>query len=253
MDKIGNGISSIQLDDAINEMNALVYNRTGYRGIFGIDNVDDLIKCCKDEISCKSRFFWCVYNSEPSHMNGQHWRIISFFHSGKKYIINIFDSLGGESLVNSYPNLLSGIKTFQRSKDLTNLYNNPNNDELVFYKCKISKSLDFVAENEEKYFIDILKEIFKCSSKNEVEIRTFLNKLQKDNTPTCGLYCLFFVDIGFIPLTKVTKDKKTFLKNQLTLFRDIFKAQTFVGPIRSNKDNESNIRAIYERYIEDGK
>lgn len=232
-----------------------------YLGVYAVDDIDDLISNCKTCIEKKKKFFWLVYNNRPSYDGGEHWRLLAFYRYHNKWYIYIYDSLGGESLVKSYPNIFKNIEAIKHQKELTNNYNNRYNNDIVNFSIKVDKNIVKHIRNkgseEEKYFNDILRLIQKKDKKYKIKISTVLNRIQANNTPTCGLYCMLFVDIGVLPLYKkenkyIKKNIVTILKNHTLFFSKIFQNQDHINIIRLKEDiekNEFNIRNIYGKYI----
>ena len=177
--------------------------------------------------------------------------------------IYIYDSLGGESLLNAYPNIYADVNNIKKRSEITNNYNNKRSSNTVRFKNKISKNLCSYIDNkggsdEERYFNEILKAIFKSRKKSKIYIASILNRIQPNYTGTCGLYCLFYIDIGILNLYR--KDNKFIRDNFSSILKDhthfvakIFESQSFIKGIRSQKireSNELNIEHIYSRYIE---
>ena len=263
------GISTEILDLAVKKLlNTSNLKTNEYLGVFAVDYVDDLISSCKTCIDKKIKFFWLIYNNQPSSEGGEHWRLLLFYRNSNKWRIYIYDSLGGESLLRSYPELFGGIKIFKNVRSLTSDYNNRNNDDIIKYTINVDKTLSNTINNkggdtEEKYFNDILQLIIQKNRKYKIKISTVLNRIQNNNTPTCGLYCLFFIDLTIIPLydkraTIITKNIIPILKNHTNFFGNVFAQQSLITILKgdnnkkrariSNK-NERGIKNIYIRYI----
>lgn len=261
------GISTGQLHSAVlNLLDKNKFKTNEYLGVFAIDNVDDLIANCKSCIDKKVKLFWLIYNNEPSSESGEHWRVIIFYRNLNKWRIYIYDSLGGDSLLKSYPNLLSGIKNLKKSRNLTDDYKHKDSIYLNKYDINVNKQTTTIINNkgdtEEKYFNDILRLIQSKNKRYKIRIETILNRLQADYTPTCGLYCLFFIDIGILPLYEkgnkiIERNITRILKNHGNFFSNIFYSQTYILPLGGNTKerlktiahNEKNIKSIYKRYL----
>lgn len=264
MDKIDEiGLSKSQLNDGvINLLNKHEFTTKDFLGVYSIDLVDDMISDCNVCVNNNNCFFWLIYNNKPSFEPGEHWRVILFYRNRNKWHIYIYDSLGGGSLLSSYPIIFGNIINIKRRDNLTINYNNQHNDSFINFKDKLSKNIcktidNKSVSNEEREFNNILKHIYNKSNKSKVKVGTLLNRIQKQNTGTCGLYCLLYIDVGIIPFYNKTN---SFIRNNFDkLLRDhshftgkILGSQSHIKVIKKTKtaeENENNIKGIYGRYI----